>query len=196
MCLSATYKLSEASTTIPAGSLNSASVPAPSTYPQFPVPANASLDASFELGSKVIFLIFPWSETNKFPAESNAIPLIWPNWVSVLLPFWSPYPSPITLVTFPEESIFDILCLPSSNTNISPAELNANNLGLANPTSVFKPSSLSCAQFPFPAYVDTTPAEVIFLITLFSLSATNMSVPSETIELGWLNAAKIPVPSE
>ena len=70
-------------------------------------------------------------------------------------------------------------------------------LGLAKPTSVLKPSSLSCAQSPLPAYVVTTPAVVTFLTTLFSPSATyKLPEPSETIEPGLLNDAEAPVPSK
>ena len=64
---------------MPAGSLNSASFPGPSISPQFPVPAKVVLVASPDPGSKVIFFILPSSETNKFPDESKAIPLMFLN---------------------------------------------------------------------------------------------------------------------
>ena len=70
-------------------------------------------------------------------------------------------------------------------------------LGLAKPTSVLKPSSLSCAQSPLPAYVVTTPAVVTFLTTLFSPSATyKFPELSATIEPGLLNDAEAPIPSK
>jgi len=68
------------------------------------------------------------------------------NSAAFLSPSWSPqFPFPITLVTFPDVSILESLWRPFSKTSNSPAALKTKILGLAKPTSVLKPSSLTCA---------------------------------------------------
>ena len=150
-------------------------------------------------GSKVNFLIlwWDWSETNKFPLLSKAIAEMCPNWVSFLLPVWSPQsPFPETKVTLPDVSIFEILFLPSSATYILPELSKTRNAGLANPTSSLDPSVLSWAQSPFPAHVVTLPDASIFLIKLLSTSATyRLPEASKVDPLGYLNLASDPIPS-